>query len=49
MTTLLDAAREADLAGKVYVHKLTRNVTQEHVEEIFSQYGALKSARLVLD
>lgn len=34
---------------KVYVSKLTRNVTEEHVREIFGVYGSIKQAALVVD
>ena len=31
------------------MHKLTRNVTEAHVREIFEVYGPLKAASLVID
>ena len=34
---------------KVYVHKLTRNVTEEHIREMFEVYGPLRHASLVID
>lgn len=34
---------------KLHVSKLTRNVTAEHVSEIFSAYGTLLSCSLPLD
>lgn len=34
---------------KIHVGKLTRNVTQEHVQEIFSTYGKIKTCELPMD
>ena len=34
---------------KLHVGKLTRNVTQEHVREIFATFGALKNVDLSID
>ncbi|GFU45091.1 RNA-binding protein with serine-rich domain 1-B [Trichonephila clavipes] len=34
---------------KIQVSRLTRNVTKEHVQEIFSTYGPLRNVDLVID
>lgn len=45
-----DGGRAADVSStKLHVGKLTRNVTQEHMREIFATFGKLKSVELAMD
>jgi RNA recognition motif. (a.k.a. RRM, RBD, or RNP domain) len=45
-----DGGRAADVSNtKLHVGKLTRNVTQEHMREIFATFGKLKSVELAMD
>lgn len=34
---------------RLYVGNLTRNVTEEHIKEIFSLWGILANAEIALD
>jgi RNA recognition motif-containing protein len=43
-----DHSAEA-LPRKLHVSKLTRNVSEEHVKEIFSTFGELASCSLAVD
>lgn len=38
-----------DLPKRLHISKLTRNVTADHVKEIFSTYGQLLSCTLAID
>jgi hypothetical protein len=37
------------LPRKLHISKLTRNVSEEHVREIFAHYGAITSCALAID
>lgn len=40
---------DAGKTTRLHVGRLTRNVTQEHIQEIFSNFGKLKSVDLAID
>lgn len=42
-------AQDGDAATRLVVGNLTRNVTEDHLNEIFSTYGKLKSVELAMD
>jgi len=43
------AAADPDAPRRIHVGKLTRNVTDAHVKEIFSTWGEVISARVAVD
>lgn len=40
---------QEDVVTKLHVGRLTRNITDDHLHEIFSTFGKVKSAEIVLD
>ena len=41
--------QDSDLTAKLVVGNLTRNVTEDHIREIFGTYGAVSSVELAMD
>ena len=41
--------KASETSNKIYIGKLTRNITRVHIQEIFSSYGKIKNVDFPLD